>query len=132
MGLLRRFLGDPQVKRYKDVTHTDAARRAMEDLLAFFDSPEIVRRMIESEKHHDRPPLAGVVKDLETVLLKQIDEALLVGDLAEGPTAMRRNQIIGVIVRIVMETKGWKPNGKRGSLAGLSTMFKRGERYSPE
>jgi hypothetical protein len=44
---------------------------------------------------------------------------------------MRRNQLIGVIVRLTMENAGWKPTGKKGSLAGLSRLFKRAERYAP-
>jgi hypothetical protein len=131
MGLLDRFLRDTHAMRYKDVLKTNVALRALNDLVTFFDSGDIVRRMIESELHHDRPPLAGVVKDLESLITKQINAALEVGDLAEGPTAMRRNQMIGVIVRLVMESKGWASTGKKGSLAGLSTMFTRGERYAP-
>lgn len=131
MGLLEQFHADPHAMRYRDVLHTKAARRALDDLLEFFESPDIVRRMIESERHHDRPALAGVVKELETLLHKQIADALTIGDLHEGPTAMRRNQMIGVIVRIVMKSNGWEPTGSKGSLVGISTMFKRGERYDP-
>src|SRR5690349_7979404 len=129
MSLLEQFHADPHAMRYSDVLHTEAAHRALDDLLKFFESPDIVRRMIESELHHDRPALAGVVKDLEQLLLKQIMDAITFGDLADGPTALRRNQIIGVIVRIVMKSQGWEPTGKKGSLVGVSTMFKRGERY---
>ena len=130
MGLLEQLHADPHAMRYSDVLHTDAARRSLDDLLDFFESPDIVRRMIESELHHNRPALAGVVKDLETLIQKQIAVAIAAGDLNEGPTAMRRNQMIGVIVRIVMKSNRWEPTGKKGSLAGLSTMFNRGERYS--
>ena len=129
MGLLELFHADPHAMRYSDVLHTEAARRALNEIVEFFESPDVVRRMIESELHHDRPALAGVVKDLEALIQKQIAEAMTVGDLGEGPTAMRRNQMIGVIVRIVMKSNGWVPTGKKGSLAGLTRMFNRGERY---
>ncbi len=132
MGLLKRFQADPQVRRYTDVLRSEIAQRSVYDIVEFFDSPDTIRRMIESEKHHNRPAIAGVVKDLELLFQKQVSEANQLGESkAEGPSAMRRNQIIGVIVRLVMESKGWKPTGKKGSLAGLSYTFRRGEHYAP-
>lgn len=130
MSLLEQFHADPHAMRYSDVLHTETARRALNEFVEFFESPDIVRRMVESEVHHDRPALAGVVKELEMLIQKQIAEAIKFGDLAKGPTAMRRNQMIGVIVRVVMKSNGWEPTGKKGSLVGLSDMFKRGERYA--
>jgi hypothetical protein len=133
MGLLEKFQADPQARRYADVLRSEVVRRAMYEVVEFFDSPNTLRRMIESEQHHDRPAIAGVVKDLDALIVKQIIEAAQHGDL-EGDTltATRRNQVIGVIVRIVMESNGWHPIGKKGSLAGLSDFFKRGERYAPK
>ena len=53
------------------------------------------------------------------------------GEMKGWPSPTRRNQLIGVIIRIVMGAQDWKPTGKKGALVGLSTMFKRGERYAP-
>ena len=67
--------------------------------------------MEESELHHDRPPLAGVVRELES--LPAIDK-FLATSLPSRTKQLR--QAIGVTVRMVMERLGWKKTGKKGSL----------------
>lgn len=131
MGLMEQIEADPQVKRYKDVLKSETVLNAVEDVGEFFERPDIVRRMIESETHHDRPAIAGVVQELEALIVEQSVAGIERGEMKGWPSPTRRNQLIGVIIRIVMEAKGWKPTGKKGSLVGLSTMFKRGERYAP-
>jgi len=37
-----------------------------DEVLEFFNNEDRQRRMEESEMHHDRPPLAGVVRELES------------------------------------------------------------------
>jgi hypothetical protein len=95
--------------------------------------------MEESELHHDRAPLAGVVRELET--LPTIDK-FLAGAHVRRNTRFR--QAVGVLVRMIMERRGWKKTGRKGSLGvraadaprtaahntgGLAFWFCRAERY---
>lgn len=133
------FLLDPQGKTFSDVVNDE--KQPFESVLAFFSDENRQRRMEEAELHHDRAPLAGVVRDLESQ--PEIDRFL-------GRAETRRNnrfrQAIGVLVRIVMEKRGWQKTGRKGSLGvrasrtsnvaahnqgGLSLWFVRAERYEP-
>ena len=67
--------------------------------------------MEESELHHDRAPLAGVVRELESQ--PEIDR-FLAGAHSRRSTRLR--QAIGVLVRMIMERRGWQKTGKKGSL----------------
>lgn len=112
----------------------------LDAVFAFFSDPGRQRRMEESEIHHDRSPLAGVVRELEA---QPEINAFLTEDHA-GPSK-RLRQCIGVVVRIIMQNRGWVKTGKKGSLGvraakldapspahntgGLAFWFLRGERY---
>ena len=112
-------------------------------MLAFFNNAERQRRMEEAEIHHDRPALAGVIRELEAQ--PSIDSFL--GTMDPRRTK-RLRQAVGVVVRIIMERRGWKKTGKKGSLGvrapvatgtrtpgayhntgGLAFWFLRAERY---
>jgi len=80
--------------------------------------------MIESEKHHKRPALAGVVREFE-----QDDKIKALYEGLSPKEAVRFRQAVGVIVRIVMAKHEWHPTRIRGALKGLSKWFKRTERY---
>ena len=69
---------------------------------------------------------------MEALIIEQSMAGIERGEMKGWPSPTRRNQLIGVIIRIVMGAQDWKPTGKKGSLVGLSTMFKRGERYARE
>lgn len=131
------FLDDPQGKTFSDVVND--AKQPFESVLEFFRDESRQRRMEEAEIHHDRAPLAGVVRELESQ--PEINRFL-------GREETRRNnrfrQAIGVLVRIVMEKRGWQRTGRKGSLGvratrtsniaahnqgGLSLWFVRAERY---
>ncbi len=131
------FLNDRQGKTFGDVLSDP--EQPFDTILEFFSDSDRQRRMEESELHHDRSPLAGVVRELESE--PQIDRFL------EG-VHVRRNtrfrQAIGVLVRIIMERRGWKKTGRKGSLGvraagasktpahntgGLAFWFVRAERY---
>jgi len=115
------FWADNQGRRFPDVL----AMPNFNAVLNFFDDQNRHRRMVESEIHHDRPALAGVVKELETnPTVKELFDWL------SPKEAVRFKQAVGVIVRLVMEKHGMGPTGKRGSLTGLSTWFTRSERYA--
>lgn len=115
MGLMEDFLADAQGKKFADL-HGDVV---FTRLIAFFDNPDRQRRMIESEQHHDRPPLAGVVRELEC-------------ELFPVKPRTRLKQCVGAIVRVIMRKKQWVSDG-RGSLSNreLSKWFSRAERYKP-
>jgi hypothetical protein len=137
----RTFLEDRQGRTFADVLND--ARQSFDAVLAFFNDADRQRRMEDSEIHHDRPPLAGVVRELE--YQPEIDRFLA----AQHPKhAKRLRQAVGVVVRIIMEQRGWKTTGKKGSLGvravraersskpgschntgGLAYWFLRAERY---
>jgi hypothetical protein len=132
------FLGDRQGKTFADVVHHSSA--LLDEVLRFFNDADRQRRMEESEVHHDRAPLAGVVRELEA--LPALTQFFTTADPAKSK---RMRQGIGVIVRMVMERRGWVTTGKKGSLGvraarasrtayhntgGLAFWFIRAERYS--
>lgn len=95
--------------------------------------------MEESEIHHDRPPLSGVVRELES-------HPAISRSLADIHTqrSKRLRQAVGVVVRMIMQARGWRKTGRKGSLGvraaghhsapgqnigGLAFWFIRAERY---
>jgi len=135
------FLQDRQGRTFADVLNDP--EQPLGAVLEFFNDETRQRRMEESEIHHDRPPLAGVVRELEAQ--PSIDEFLS----SQHPRDTKRlRQAVGVVVRMVMERLGWKKTGKKGSLGvrakiahgsatpgayhntgGLAFWFLRAERY---
>jgi hypothetical protein len=133
----RHFLSDRQGKTFADVF--DDPGSPFEEVLAFFSDAARQQRMEDSEIHHDRPPLAGVVRELEA----EPAVCRFFATLHRRRSA-RLRQAIGVLVRMIMERRGWRTTGKKGSLGvrgspdsrlphhntgGLSFWFLRAERY---
>lgn len=136
-----RFCEDRQGRTFSDVLND--AEQPFDDVLAFFNDSERQRRMEDAEIHHDRPALAGVVRELEAQ--PTIDSFLA----SKDPRRTKRlRQAVGVVVRIIMEQRGWRKTGKKGSLGvranvargtmtpgayhntgGLAFWFLRAERY---
>lgn len=131
------FLTDRQGRTFADVVNDPEQPFAV--ALKFFNNADRQRRMEESEIHHDRAPLAGVVRELESV--PEINEFL---GTYQSQRNQRLRQAIGVLVRMIMERRGWKKTGKKGSLGvrsrkapgipnhntgGLAFWFLRAERY---
>ena len=132
-----KFLEDHQGRTFSDVVKDP--EQPFDAVLEFFNDDKRQRRMEESEIHHDRPPLAGVVRELES-------HPAIVRSLAETHTqrSMRLRQAIGVVMRMIMEARGWRKTGRKGSLGvragghqsesnhntgGLAFWFIRAERY---
>ncbi|HUT12064.1 MAG TPA: hypothetical protein VMY42_16300 [Thermoguttaceae bacterium] len=132
---------DRQGRTFADVL--DDPEQPFDDVLAFFDDPARQRRMEEAEIHHERAALAGVVRELEAH--PTINRFLASKDPGR---AKRLRQAVGVVVRIIMEQRGWRKTGKKGSLGvranvvrgtrtpgvyhntgGLAFWFLRAERY---
>jgi hypothetical protein len=131
------FLEDRRGIKFADVVNDP--EQPFDCVLEFFNDPDRQRRMEESELHHDRAPLAGVVRELESQ--PQIDR-FLTGIHSHRSTRLR--QAIGVVVHMIMEQRGWQKTGKKGSLGvraaatkgtpshntgGLAFWFVRAERY---
>jgi hypothetical protein len=131
------FLADRQGRTFSDVVI--GSERPFEEALKFFNDGDRQRRMEESELHHDRAPLAGVVRELESVPV--INRFL---GRIHPRRSQRFRQAIGVLIRILMERRGWRKTGKKGSLGvrnasaagrprhntgGLAFWFIRAERY---
>jgi hypothetical protein len=109
------FLEDRQGRTFADVLND--AGQPFDQVLEFFNDPDHQRRMEESEIHHDRPALAGVVRELEGVV--PVDQFLA----KQHPRRTKRlRQVVGVIVRMVMEARGWKKTGRKGSLGVRATV----------
>jgi hypothetical protein len=135
------FLQDRQGRTFSDVLEDH--EQPFDDVLAFFDDAQRQRRMEEAELHHDRAALAGVVRELESQ--PSIDRFL---GLKDPRRTKRLRQAVGVVVRMIMEQRGWKKTGRKGSLGvraavargtktpgayhnagGLAFWFLRAERY---
>ena len=131
------FLSDSQGKTFADIVNDNSL--PFEAMLTFFNDADRQRRMEESEIHHDRSPLAGVVRELES--MPELDHFM---SDPESRNNMRFRQAIGVLVRIIMEGRGWQKTGRKGSLGvraavnnhspahnsgGLAFWFVRAERY---
>ena len=131
------LLQDRQGKTFADVVND--SEQPFDVVLDFLNDAGRQRRMEESELHHDRAPLAGVVRELES--LPAID-SFLAENRAHRNTRFR--QAVGVLVRMIMERRGWCKTGRKGSLGvraartpgapahnsgGLAFWFVRAERY---
>ena len=131
------FLEDAQGRTFADVVND--TEQPFESVLAFFNDADRQRRMEESELHHDRAPLAGVVRELES---QPVINLFLADVHTRRNTRLR--QSIGVLVRMIMERRGWQKTGRKGSLGvraagtaktpahntgGLAFWFVRAERY---
>lgn len=138
------FLADTQGRRFADVVNDPAVDFGA--WLDFFNDPVRQQRMLDSERDHDRPALAGVVKELEA--RPAFKDYLSQRDAHK---TRRGRQAIGVIVRMIMEGLGWHKTGRKGSLgtrervkpgtrtpgayknkSGVSKWFTRSEHYEPE
>lgn len=131
------FVADRQGRTFSDVL--DDPDQPLNEVFEFFGDPVRQQRMEDAEIHHDRAPLAGVVRELES--FSGVDRFL---STVHPRRSKRLRQAIGVVVRIVMEGRGWKKTGRKGSLGvrapaatrqpshntgGLAFWFIRAERY---
>jgi hypothetical protein len=131
------FLEDRQGKTFSDVVNDP--EQPFDSALEFFNDASRQRRMEESELHHDRSPLAGVVRELEAH--PAINRFLAQAHIGRNT---RFRQAVGVLVRMIMEARGWRKTGRKGSLGvrasgatrtpahntgGLAFWFIRAERY---
>lgn len=131
------FLTDAKGKEF--ARFADDPRFPLDEVLLFFSDPDRQRRMIESEIHHDRSPLAGVVRELEA---RAAFERCLAN--AQTAVAKRLRVAVRIAVRMVMNGHQWERSGRRSSMGvrsssgaevtphnteGLAFWFLRAERY---
>jgi hypothetical protein len=131
------FREEHQGRTFADVLNNP--EQPFDAVLEFFNADNRQRRMEDSEIHHDRPPLAGVVRELEA---HPAIDPFLAEIRSQGSKRLR--QAIGVLVRMIMEARGWQKTGRKGSLGvrasgkssapkhntgGLAFWFIRAERY---
>jgi hypothetical protein len=134
------FLEDRQGRTFADVLNDP--EQPFDEVLEFFNGADQQRRMEESETHHDRAPMAGVVRELES---RPATNQFLA--TKHPRRSQRLRQAIGVLVRMIMERRKWRKTGEKGSLGvrstaapgrpshntgGLAFWFIRAERYEPE
>ena len=111
------FLEDRQGRTFADVLNDGG--QPFDEILAFFNDKDRQRRMEESEIHHNRPALAGVVRELES--LGPVDQFLG----TQHPRRTKRlRQVVGVLVRMIMEGRGWQKTGRKGSLGVRASCFR--------
>ncbi len=103
------FLTDYRGRTFRDVV--EDPELDFQQLLNFFNDETRQIRMEESEIHHDRPALAGVIRELENT---DPFEMFFCDCYSEQSPRTRR--AIGVIVCMVMEKRGWKASGQVYSL----------------
>ena len=129
------FLSDNQGKRFKDVAEDQ--RICFEDIIKFFNRPDILKRLEDSELHHKRPALAGVIVEMERI--KTVNNFFTTND---AHTTVRFRQAVGVLVKLHMLQNGWTTTNVKGSLGtrnpklqyenndkSLSRWFSKAERY---
>ena len=143
---LKEFEDDRLGVRYPDIygmkRNDESAIKGKFDfqrVIDFFNGPERIRRMEESEIHHDRPALAGVVREFEN--LNYINSYFKEND---PRYTIRLKQAVGILVKLHMEKRGWHTTGIKGiigtrgadkqaeNVSGLSKWFKSSERYRKE
>ncbi len=112
------FLQDPQGKTFTDVLNDPV--QPFDLVLEFFADASRQQRMEASELHHDRAPLAGVVRELEAEpAVKEFFTSI------HDTRSIRFRQAIGVLVRMIMEQRGWQKTGGRQSIGWIkkTTLF---------
>src|SRR5689334_2620021 len=94
------FDSDSQGRRFSDVTQNPDV--PWQTAIDFFEDRDRQKRMRDSETHHLRPALAGVIREFESQ--PEIERFLSKQD---SHKTVRFRQAIGVLVRIIMEFHRW-------------------------
>lgn len=141
MVTLSNFQSSKQGRTFIDVIND--SRINFQKVIDFFNDPVILTRMEDSELHHQRPPLAGVIIEFESLP----DVHVLLNN-NDAHSTVRFRQAVGVLVKLHMGARGWVKSNVKGSLGkranvqprtttagayhnkqGLSQWFTRAERY---
>ena len=109
------FLSDTQGSRFKDVIENYPSY--FDEAIAFFNNDDRLRRMEDSETHHDRPAFAGVVREFEANA--KMHELFTTVDAHK---TMRFRQAVGTLIRLHMTEREWHTTGDKGSLGTRNTL----------
>jgi len=114
---LENFCSDKQGRRYMDVVNDN--RIKFQEIIHFFNQKEIRQRLLDSEIHHKRPALAGVIVELEN-----LDAIKKFFSTYDAHTTIRFRQAVGVLVKLHMKKMGWYTTSVKGSLGTRDPMKK--------
>lgn len=114
------FAAESQGRTFADVIARAPA--ALGDTLEVLSDSAAQRSMEESEELHERPALAAAVKRIEG--LPSVQKVMK----DDGNFAKRFRQATGAAARIIMEGRGWKKTGRKGSV-GVGEFFNKAEHY---
>ena len=129
---------------YHSTSNSGPVSEIFDEIIEFLNEPTTRERMKTSEIHHERPALAGIIRELER--LPKVD-AYFRNETLDPLITSRLRQGVGVMVKIVMELEGWEKTGKKMAVgrraelgypegtynrSGLSRWFYKTERYEPK
>jgi hypothetical protein len=95
------FLQDRQGRAFADLVNDP--EQPFDVVLDFFNCEDRQRRMVESEAHYGKAPLAAVVEELES--------QPAIRDFLSSEDANRRRrlgQAVTLVVRMIMDRLGWE------------------------
>lgn len=119
MLTMQDLLDDRTGRRYRDVIEAEPkAVEAVVDLLGRAD----LQAAMEKFEAYGRPALYGAVRDVEAL-------PAVVELRNSGRRTERFRQLVGVIARLAMESRGFETTGRAGSLRSVSDWFMSAERY---
>lgn len=121
---MKAFEQDEQGRTYQDVLSRPIDRAALQAALDIMSPPDAVRRMKEAEVVHDRPALAGVVREIEA----HPDFAKAFARQRTTETN-RLKMAVGCAAKVVMQRAGWRKARRKSSLKALAKWFRSAERY---
>lgn len=103
------FENDHYGRKFADVLND--SRIDFNEAIDFFNNDARQIRLIDSEEHHDRPAFAGTVVEFEE---HPTFKAFLSN--YDAHSTQRFRQAIGVLVKLHMESMGYRTTGRKGAL----------------
>ena len=119
------FLKDSQGRRFADVANDPHVQ--WDKWIDWLNHKARQDRLEMAEVHFDMPALAGILKELEA-------EPFVRDYFARRPpqATLRTKQALGVLVKLHMETRGWRTTGIKGPLGRRDPAYPgRGDHNGP-
>lgn len=118
------FLMHPYGAKWPDLFHN--TEFSFDEVIAYFNRPEVLQRMEDAEIHFHLPALAGAVVGLEE--LPSVS-AFLDPEKHSIYQTVRFRRGIGVLVLVIMEGAGWKATEKSEAITKQSKYFSSSTHY---